>query len=146
MRRSRSGRPATGVSLVELLTVLLVASLLAAFALPRYQEHLRAGRRAEARTGLMRAAQWLERHATERGRYPEDAAALPARMAHVPSGAYRIAFLPGGSAGSGYTLTALPQGPQAADRCGAFTLAHTGLQGLAARGASPRLVAECWNR
>lgn len=102
--------------------------------------------RAEARAGLLQAAHWLERVATATGRFPGDPADFPDSLRAVPSGSYRIGFEPADTQGSGYTLTASPQGAQAADRCGAYTLDQAGAQGLAVRGASDPLQAECWNR
>lgn len=136
-------RPRTGATLIELLLVLLLVLLLAAAALPGYQEHLRRGKRAEARIALLQAAHWLERRATESGGYPEQ---LPERLAATPTGSYLVGYRNTGAQDRGYTLTAQPQGRQRLDRCGALTLAHTGLRALAASDAPAALVAECWNR
>jgi type IV pilus assembly protein PilE len=140
-----SERRTRGWTLLELLLVALLLALLAALALPSYQAQLRRGLRAEADVGLLQASHWLEQFASAAGHYPTQAAALPERLRGVPSGAYRIEYEPAHADGSGYTLTALPQGAQAADRCGAFTLDHSGRRGLAAAGASHELQAECLN-
>jgi len=135
-----------GFTLIELLAVVALVALLAALALPSYQAHVRRGLRAEARAGLLQAAHWLERAATATGRYPGDAADFPDSLRTVPSGSYRIVFEPADAQGSGYTLTALPLGTQAGDRCGGYTLDQAGVRGLAAAGAAHELNAECWNR
>jgi type IV pilus assembly protein PilE len=135
-----------GFTLIELLAVVALVAILVALALPSYQAHVQRGLRTEARAGLLQAAHWLERVATARGLYPADAAEFPASLQTVPSGSYRIAFEPADAEGSGYTLTALPLGTQAGDRCGGYTLDQAGVRGLAAAGASDALKAECWNR
>ena len=135
-----------GFTLIEMLAVLALLAILAVLALPSYQAHVQRGLRAEARAGLLQAAHWLERAATATGHYPVDAAEFPESLRAVPSGRYRIDFEPADAQGSGYTLTALPLGSQAGDRCGGYTLDHAGVRGLAAAGASDALKAECWNR
>jgi type IV pilus assembly protein PilE len=135
-----------GFTLIELMTVLVIVAVLAAVALPGYQDHLRRGKRAEARAGLMQASLWLERVATATGMYPAQDESFPASLAAVPSGAYLIRFETQGKNGSGYTLSAIPQGAQVHDRCGTFTLDESGARNLLDASAAPALVAECWNR
>ena len=137
-------RTVSGFSLVELLIVLVVTGILTMIALPAYDEYIRRAHRVDARTGLLRTAHHLERQATATGVYPN--AALPEALAAVPGDRYRIArSLPSDPtlAATRFSLSATPQGPQARDRCGTFTLTHTGERGLVGNSAS---VAECWNR
>jgi type IV pilus assembly protein PilE len=133
-----------GFSLVELLVVLFIVAVLAALALPAYDEHIRRAHRAEARTGLLHAAHRLEREATAAGVYP--GGALPESLAMPPSGRYRIERTTPTDpidAATRFRLRATPQGAQAQDKCGSFTLTHTGERGLVGNTA---LVADCWNR
>jgi type IV pilus assembly protein PilE len=146
-RRAAANRPpARGFTLIEVLVVLAIAAVLAAIALPRYQEQVRRGRRAEARTALLQAAHWLEQVATASGHYPQDVAQFPVALQQVPSRSYDIGYRPDDRQGSGYTLTALPRDAQAGDKCGGYTFDHTGLRGLLSPSASDDLKAECWNR
>ena len=138
-------RDRRGFTLIEVMIVVAIVAILAAIALPSYQEYIRRGHRAEARAALLQGAQWMERAATATGTYP---AAFPATLTTVPSGRYAIsAASPPASAASGtaFTLTAAPQGGQTGDKCGSYTLTHAG-----ARGASPlsggATIAECWNK
>lgn len=130
-----------GFSLIEILIVVAIVGILAAIAYPNYQEAIQRGRRTEARSGLLAAAQWLERVATASGRYPATEE-FPASLAAVPSGVYRISYV-ADSAGLGYLLTASAQGVQLRDPCGSLTLRHDGLKGLI---GSKQPVADCWNR
>jgi type IV pilus assembly protein PilE len=140
-------RPANrGFTLVEVMIVIAIAALLTAIALPAYREHLQRAKRAEARAGLLQAGQWLERVATATGVYLTDASQFPDSLTKVPSTAYVIAFQPKDVNGSGYALSAIPQGAQANDKCGTFTLDESGARKLADASASDALVAECWNR
>lgn len=138
-----------GFTLIEMLIAAAIASVMLAIALPRYQEHLQRAHRVEARTGLLQAAHWLERVATAQGSYPvseDGTSALPAALRRVPGGRYAIALQT--STPSAYTLVAEPQGAQAADACGRFTLDQTGARGVTRGGVrgDTDQVAACWGR
>lgn len=143
--RLHGARP-QGFTLIELMIVLAIVAVLGAIALPSYSEYIRRAHRVHARAGLLQAQQWMERAATAHGAYPQ---ALPQGLAWSDDTGkrYTIGLQPGNTP-SAYTLVARRQasGPQAGDRCGDFTLTHTGARGLLPAGAAPALVAECWNR
>jgi type IV pilus assembly protein PilE len=129
-----------GFTLIELMITVAIAAILVAVALPNYTEYVRRGARAEARAGLQQAAQWMERAATARGTYPL-AAVFPGNLARVQSNRYIITLA--STDGAGFTLTATRQGAQAGDKCGDFTLTHTGERGLI---NNTDTVQNCWNR
>lgn len=136
-----------GFTLMEMLIVVAMAGILAAVALPGYQDHLRRGARSEAKAGLLQAAQWMERAATVSGAYPTAAGTghanfFPAGLRRVPSERYAITLV---STADSFLLTAAPQNAQAGDRCGAFTLAHDGERGNTGLHAGTT-SADCWNR
>ncbi|MDD2545048.1 MAG: type IV pilin protein [Burkholderiaceae bacterium] len=155
MRRSRT---AGGFTLIELLIVVAITALLAAVALPSYQEYLRRGHRAEARAVLLEMAQWMERVATATGQYPTypttEAAPKEAIERMVASlenrqPVYRIGV---GSSPSAFTLTAVPRSGtlQAVDKCGTFSLTESGNQGLQSapggKETDAAFVKDCWRR
>ncbi len=131
-----------GFTLIELMIVVAIVGILSAIAYPSYQEYVRRGHRAEARAGLLQAAQWMERSATAMGTYPL-AAQFPASLKTVPNGRYDISL--NSTDGMAFTLTATAKGSQAGDKCGDYTLTNTGLRG-AKDTTSGAIVTECWGK
>jgi type IV pilus assembly protein PilE len=74
--RIRSMKSKKGLTLIELLIVIVVVGVLAAIAIPMYSDYMIRARRADAKTALeqLRAAQEMRR--AERGSYETDLAAL----------------------------------------------------------------------
>ena len=138
-----------GFTLIELMIVVAIVAILAAIALPSYNEYIRRGHQAEARAALLQGAQWMERASTATGVYPLTAA-LPASLKVIPSDRYDITIVsPTGGVvadnGRTFTLTATPKGAQTGDKCGNYTLDHTGLRG--ANGVTTgTIVTECWGK
>ena len=126
--------------------VVAIIGILSAIAMPSYTEYIRRGHRTEARAGLLQAAQWLERAATATGNYPK-ADAFPANLKTVPGKRYDISYTPVGDPVTSFTLTATPKagGPQASDKCGAYTLNQAGQRG-AKDVTTGDIVGECWNK
>ena len=141
MCRDRRGPP-RGFTLIELMIVVAVVALLAVVAFPSYQEAVRKARRTEAKAALSEAAQLMERYLTEKGTY----ATATLGTTGDPPGIYRdrsenghYALSLSNQSASTFTLSAVPQGSQAADDCGTYTLTQRG-----ERGVSGRTPAECW--
>lgn len=129
-----------GVTLIELMIVIVIIGILAAFAYPSYQDQMRKTRRADGQSALMDKAQQLERCYTRFSAYDNVncGAVLPDLS---PDGYYQIAAAVAITA-SAYTLDAAPQGAQVADgHCGTLRVKSTGEQG--SQGADTD-VNGCW--
>lgn len=138
MRPSAVASPARpprigGFTLVELMIVVAVVAILAAIALPSYQEHVRKSRRVDTQTAMLELAQFMERHYTTNNSYA--GAALPSGVTGRVADFYTITL--SAQSAQAYTLQAAPTGKQSADTCGTLTLAHTGARTPATAG--------CWN-
>ena len=136
--RRLSGR---GFTLVELAIVVAVVALLAAVALPAYQDSVRKARRTEAKAALSEAAQMMERYMTEKGTYETARLGVDLDPPAVyrdrsENGYYALSLV---SKSATFTLSAAPLGSQQSDACGTFTLTQRG-----ERGVSARTAAECW--
>lgn len=132
-------RRARGVTLIELMVVVVVVGILAAIAYPSYREHVSRTRRTDGVSALLNVAQRLERCFTQFNAYNNAGCpVLDSLPMDSPETFYRIAFAEAPTA-TAYRLSATPQGPQAGDRCGTLTLTHTG-----ERGVSGDANARCW--
>jgi type IV pilus assembly protein PilE len=142
--------PARGFTLIELMVVVVIATILFAIALPSYQTQIRQSRRTEAKTALLDLAGREERYlstAANGGNY----SALPTDLGYpvgsnwplnVGSGYYTVSVCvtpagaaaacpPSGAPGPSYTITATPVAgtSQAADlQCTSFSVDSVGQQ------------------
>jgi type IV pilus assembly protein PilE len=140
----------TGFTLIELIIVVVIVGILAAIALPSYQEQIRRTRRADCQAVLLKAAGMLERYFSIHHRYGDlgagGALAPPASVSALtcPSEGgpptYTIVAAP---TADGFLLTATRVGAQFGDRCGDFTLDQVGRKGLVYT-TTTLTVAECW--
>ena len=146
----------SGFTLIELVIVVAIIAILAAIAYPTYRDSVRKSRRADAKSVLLQAAQWMERFYTENNAYDKNrggtAVALPAGLSKSPIDGtkyYNIALTACGGAttvtASSFTLSAKPimGTDQASDRCGGLTLTNTGARGTCVA-SPPPTVDECW--
>jgi type IV pilus assembly protein PilE len=145
-------RRQSGFTLVELMIVILIVAILAAIAIPAYQQQIRKGRRTDAKTALLDLAGREERYYAASNQYTQDPTALgyPAGALSgstpIGNGYYTVLAAQGASKDSGsYQFTANPVAgtSQALDsQCQVFTIDNTGKQG-STDGATDT-TATCW--
>ncbi|MCW5220234.1 prepilin-type N-terminal cleavage/methylation domain-containing protein [Verminephrobacter aporrectodeae subsp. tuberculatae] len=137
-------RTQRGFTLIEVMIVTAIIAILAAVAYPSYREYIAKSRRAEAKTILISAQQWMERFYTENFRYDENSAGVavsdpsqfPSRFSVSPvpgqgSPVYKIS-LDTSIKRDEYSVKAdrLAGSVMANDRCGDFSIDHLGRKDL----------------
>lgn len=141
-RPRRAG--AGGFTLIELMITVLVIAVLAAIAYASYQFAVTKSRRSAAATCLQERAQFMERwHSTNMtyvgGLDPMEQ--CPTEI--VPFYTVSFSVAPSAAAPNTYTLTAVPQGRQAANDtlCATLSLNSQGLRGESGTATN---ATECW--
>ena len=142
-----------GVTLIELLTVIVVIGILASIAVPSYRNYLIRAQRTEATTALLNLQAAQEKFYLQQNRYAITQAELTDGPGDVPPGLglpgrtergfYDINLGPGTNGDQSYAATADPvAGAGQADdtRCTQFSVDDTGLRGATGPGG----VAYCW--
>lgn len=136
-----------GISLIELMTVVVIVAILGAIAVPSYRGYMLRANRTDAKTALMFYAGGLERCYTRYNNYHLDtnaavgcpSVALPAAS---ENGHYQITVTVPPDYAT-FTLTATPQGQQTKDTgCGNLTLDYRNTRGI----TGTKTVAECWGK
>jgi type IV pilus assembly protein PilE len=155
-------RPAYGFTLIELMVVVVVASILVAIAVPMYTAQIQQSRRTDARTALLDLAGREERYLTTN---PTGYTTSPASLGYtafpatVGQGYYTVTVgciaLSGAAlgcdgnanppTGPSFYLTATPLGTQLKDtNCASFAVDSTGAQ-FAFNSAGAANTAYCWS-
>lgn len=144
-----SVRRNSGFTLIEVMVVAAIVAIIAAIAIPSYNDSIRRSRRVEVRSLLMDNVQFLERFFTENNRYDKDilgvAVVLPnLQSPRLGTTQYNISLQAVGVAS--YTLQAVPAagGGMVGDACGTYVINNLNQQ------TSLNLVsmtsADCWSR
>ncbi|MBT8039278.1 MAG: type IV pilin protein [Gammaproteobacteria bacterium] len=111
---------AEGFTLIELIFVVAIVAILLALAYPAYTDQIRKARRADAVSTMMATAQYMERCFTQTNAY--NGCTQPAGLSADEY--YNISVDP--YTANTYTIQAEPQGAQATDPCGTYTLDYLG--------------------
>ncbi|GAB5480072.1 MAG: type IVa pilus pseudopilin TppA [Marinobacter nauticus] len=127
-----------GFTLVELMIAVAIIAIIAAIALPLYQNQVEQTRRTTAQSDLLELAQWMERRYSNGFDYRDGGnnPVLPfTQSPQTGTAFYNISFSVNATRDT-YTLQAVPTGAQANDDCGTLTLNDEGVRGAAQAG--------CW--
>lgn len=135
-----------GITLVELLVVVVIISILASFAYPSYLESTRKSRRADATIALTDLASRMERHYSEHNTFATATiASNPATdlltSTSSPDGHYTLSIE--AKSATTYTIKAeiAADGGQVGDtKCGDFSLTNTGLKTV----SGSESASYCW--
>lgn len=129
-------RFATGLTLTELMIVLVVVSILAAVALPSYREHARRSVRAEAQSYMQTVAARQQQFLVDTRLYATTLVDLGVTASERVLEAYQFDLQLTAGPPQTWVLTATPAGDQVGEACGTLSLDQTGAR-TAARG-------NCW--
>ena len=134
-----------GVTLMELMIVVVIIGILASIAYPSYRAQVMRSHRSDAKVALERAAQTLERCFTNSN--PKGYGACPAPNAASDNGYYAVAVnVPAAPADQAFTLTATAVGGQLQDeQCRSFTLTDTNVRNAKTSANADNRNA-CWGR
>lgn len=129
-----------GITLIELMIVVIVVSILAAIAFPNYQAFTARAKRNEARAALLKLATNQERFYLQNNEFSGDMTELGFSSSPftTDTGAYVVTVTSADA--SNFTATAAYQlGGKEAAKCGNFTI-----DGRGVKGSDPDT--DCWTR
>lgn len=140
-----SHRKQQGFTLVELIVTVAIVGILAAIALPSYQNSITKSRRKAAAGCLMEAAQYMERVYTTNLRYDQNAGVatvLPNLGCRNDLVNFYTFALAGGTTQTTFNLTATPTARQPDADCGTLGINQRGLKTQTGTGGTDL----CWLR
>jgi len=133
-----------GVTLIELMVVVVIVGILASIAVPSYRNYVIRAQRTDAMSALLRVQAAQEKFYLQNNTYAsndqlDDAPPAGLGINGTENGWYTLAVAPIGTLVQGYTVTATPAsgGPQASDsHCASFSITSTG--------AKSATNTDCW--
>lgn len=138
----RQGRPLSqrGVTLIELMIVVVIIAIIGAIALPSYRQYSIRAQRTEAKSALLQLATNQERYYQDNGNTFTSVLADVNMPAATENGNYTLS-IDAGADTTTFTARATAVGGQAADDddCQVFTIDAQGV-----RGATPDPNDNCW--
>ncbi|MGO1069262.1 type IV pilin protein [Lysobacter sp. CA199] len=145
IRRASKASPSvqSGFTLIELMIAVTVVGILAAIAIPSYQDSVRKGRRGQAKADLVEAVQAMERHYTANNQYSGKTLKEIWGFDRSPKKGtqfYALAFKSDPTTRE-FTIEATPLSStdQVKDKCGTLSIDQLGNK-------TPVTPEECWGR
>lgn len=126
-----------GFSLIELLTVIAILSIISAFCLPIYSQHILQAKRTEATFSLTKLASALEQHYSIHHTYKNATLQSLGFSEKIADNRYQLSLV---TTESSYKIAAAPLATQADAMCGTLTLNTQGEKGLTGSGN----LKDCW--
>ena len=149
-----------GFTLIELMMVVAIVGVLAAIAIPSYQDSIVKSRRADAKAALSELSVFMERYYTAKGCYGGEPDATTGVCPTTPpplpfvvspkSGTPSYYNLSVAVTASTFTLKAAPISDKLDTKCGSLTLTSTGVKStstvdaISDATAKKTLLSQCW--
>ena len=142
MNQTTAKRRQHGMTLLELMAVIMVVGILGMIAIPSYRQYVMRAQRTEAKAALMRLQTNQERFYLANRTYSGDPVALGFPGSNTERGTYALTIA--GANATGYTATATPRAGGAYDmtadaQCTTFSITAQGV-----RTATGTTAATCW--
>jgi len=134
---------ASGFTLIELLVVVAIIAILAAIAVPTYNNYTFRSRRVDGKNLLLNIANAQERYYATYNKYGSLSTIGFTDPAPSEKGFYSATVV-ASSSSQAYTATAAPVGVQAADKCGSLTINSAGVETPTPASAASNANGTCW--